>query len=376
MPRYGTLALSDLLELGGTTIESYGEQRLLDDIRVAMNGHNASVMQQINDIGMDVVTDRIRSYGESGTVRGRMHRVDEFGLNDVQKVRKTVQTDNLGFPLERWEYVLGFTRDYIQRRSPRDAAQQVLGAQEADLDRIEYEVRFAFFSPSNVLNYYDYWVDDLQIPVRRLHNGDSTMIPSYRGKTFNGATHTHYVGRVGAALADADITALLNNVIEHGVRGPVELWINLEDEPLLASFANFYEFDPVELVNLSATGLVPRNNPRIDTINPDDPENRAIGRWQAKYTIRTKPWVFPGYAIAVDVGRRPLAWRVPDLGAGRGDVPTRRDLRMVAEWEIFPLRAQVVEREFGIGTQDRSAAAVIYFGGTSYVIPTFTLPAV
>lgn len=397
MPPFGTLALADLLARSSQSILDYGEANLLRDIQTALDAHNADVTMQLNDIGVSTTTERIRPYGIAAGARGRMHRIDEFGAVDVQKVKPSLQTDNLGFPLYRLQYAMGFTRDYFETRSPRDAALQVQGAMEADLDMIEYELKNAFFNPANDLTYYDVLVDDLQIPIRRLHNADSTLILPRGTKTFNGATHNHYLARAGGSVADADVTAAVDTVIEHGVTGPVEIWINLANEPAISALASFYEFDPVELYipNLVAGTQIPRSGQQqIITVNPDNPENRAIGRWRAVYTVRTKPWVPAGYVLVVDAGRNPLAWRsrattypaqgtaaglnggIPaGVGSATGDSPRSR-LRLVANHDHFPLRAEWMEREFGMAVQDRSAAAVLYIGNTSYVMPTIALPAV
>jgi len=397
MPPFGTLSLSDLLARSTQSILDYGEDNLLRDVQATLAVHNADVTMQLTDIGITPTTDRIRPYGLATGARGRMHRVDEFGAVDVQKVKPSLQTDNLGFPLYRLQYAMGFTRDYFETRSPRDAALQIQGAIEADLDMIEYELKNAFFNPTNDLSYYDVLVDDLQIPIRRLHNADGTMILPNRTKTFNGASHTHYLARAGASVADADVTAAVDTVIEHGVAGPVEIWINMQDEPTISALASFYEFDPVELVipNLVAGVQIPRSGQQqMVTVNPDNPENRPIGRWRAKYVIRTKPWVPAGYLLVMDVGRAPLAWRTRSIGfptqgtgaglnggiapgtrSATGDSP-RSALRLVADHDHFPLRAQWMEREYGIGVQNRSAASVLYLGNTSYVMPTIALPAV
>ena len=397
MPPFGTLALADLLARSAQTILDYGEANLLRDIQTALDAHNADVRMQLDDIGVSTTTDRLRPYGLAAGARGRMHRVDEFGAVDVQKVKPSLQTDNLGFPLFRNQYAMGFTRDYFETRSPRDAALQLQGAMNADLDIIEYELKNAFFNPANDLTYYDSLVDDVQIPVRRLHNADSTLILPYRTKTFNGATHNHYLARAGGSVTDAEVTAAVDTVIEHGVVGPVELWINLADEPTISALSSFYEFDAVELITpvLVAGTQIPRSGQtQIVTVNPSTPENRAVGRWRAVYVIRTKPWVPQGYVLVIDTGRNPIAWRsravgIPTQGTGAGlnaginpgtpsatgDSP-RSQLRLVADHEHFPLRAQWIEREFGMGVQDRSAAAILYIGGTSYVMPNIALPAV
>jgi len=200
------------------------------------------------------------------------------------------------------------------------------------------------------------------------------------GTVFNPATHTHYMGRAGGSVAASDITALINNVVEHGVEGAVQLWISMTDEPTIRAMANFYPFQAVELVtpNIVAGDQVMRSpGPLVPTINPPSPDNMVIGRWNAVYDVWIKPWVPAGYAMAIDTGKRPLRWRQrarPEPGQQIGAFG-RGTLRIVGEHEHFPLRAEWIEREFGLSTIDRVSAAILYFGNTSYTMPTITLPA-
>jgi hypothetical protein len=110
----------------------------------------------------------------------------------------------------------------------------------------------------------------------------------------------------------------------------------------------------------------------VDPLNPD---NMKIGKWNAKYEVSTKPWVYPGYFIVIDLGRKALRWRSRQNPSNAFGASGRSKLRIVAEHESFPLRATWMEREYGIGVGDRLAAAILYGGGTSYVMPTITMPA-
>ena len=377
---YGSHALRNLLGLN-TTIVSYGENRLVADLRTSMNAHNSAVDAMLSPF-MEFSDSRLEPYGASyNQMRVRGQRVDQSGAVDTQRARPGVSESNLGFPLDRWQYAWQFTRDFVETATPADAAVRILAIQQGDLDRIEYEFKNAFFNPANNLTWRDYLVDDLVLPVRRFANADGQTLPAGPGGiTFNPATHQHYMGRAGGALAAADYTALINNVVEHGVAGAVQLWINMADEPGILAMSNFYRFEATELVvpNVPAgTQVMRAPGPLTPTINPPAPDNMAIGRWNAKYDVWTKPWVPAGYAVCIDTGKRPLRWRQrarPETGTGVGAFG-RGTLRIVGEHEHFPLRAEWIEREFGLATIDRVGGAILYYGGTSYVMPTITLPA-
>jgi hypothetical protein len=57
-------------------------------------------------------------------------------------------------------------------------------------------------------------------------------------------------------------------------------------------------------------------------------------------------------------------FRVRQAAGGFGD------LQIAAEDEQYPLRARFMEREFGIGVWNRTAAAVLYTANSTYSAPT------
>jgi hypothetical protein len=369
---FGTHALAHLLE-NTTNIDVYGEQRLVNDIRTSLNAHNAAV-NAMAAVMMDETQVQQEAYGGFSTQpRVRGYKVNEFGAVDVQRARVAVTPGTIGYPLERVQFAWQVTRDYVERATVNDAAVRALAIQQGDLDLFEYEVKNALFNPVNNTTWQDYLVDNMPYQIKRLANADSSPLPvGPNGQVFNAATHTHYVGRAGGALAATDISALITNVIEHGVTGAVQVLINRADETAIRLFPNFYAFQATEIVVLNpVAGTVTMRDPGplVDRVNPTNPDNMAIGRWDAKYDVMTRPWVPAGYTIVRDSGRNPLRRRTRPGRAGRGD------LRIVADHEHFPLRAQWMEREYGIGVGDRTAMAILYNGGTSYVAPTFSLPA-
>lgn len=379
---FGTHALENLLERN-ETIQEFGEDKMLTAIRASIAAHNEAINEFLNPL-VRYTNLQQEPYGERvGTSRIRGQRVDQYGAVDVMRPRlPTVEVGNIGYPLYRWQFAWQFTRDYIETATPRDAAFRLLAIQQGDLDRIDYEVRNAFFNPVSDLTYRDQLTDNIQLPIRRLANGDGQMLPDGpNGEVYNPATHTHYMARAGGAVAPADIDAAVQNVLEHGVRGPLRIYINMEDEPTIRAMPNFYPFEfretytPLELLPES-TVLMRERGPLIEGVDPSNPDNMRIGRWNAKYEVSTKPWVYPGYIVVIDLGKRPLVWRSRQNPTAAFGAQGRSALRIVGGHERFPLRAEWMEREFGVAIGDRLAAAILYIGDTTYTMPTITLPAI
>ena len=366
--RFGTLALRDMLARRDINILQYGEDKAVAEIRTSIEAHNALQDQLYRDVA-DTPPDRLVTWGGSTVKSHRPYRVNQHGRVDVGRGDIAVSTASLGFPLHRYQWALGFTRDYFERKSPADAAEKILEIQKGDADQFEYDLRTALFNPTNDTAYIDYLVDDVNIPLRALLNADGAYIPPNGNNTFDPNTHTHYVAISG--LTATFITAAVTNLVEHGPVGAVEIWFNSADVSLLDSMAPFREYlqPGIRVVespgDVLPTGTQPTLGPNVG--------NRAIGTWNWDYQVWSKDNIVPaGYFIVRDTGQPIVGHRVPaDFpgAAGRGL------LRTVADHEHFPLRAQFMEREYGFSIWNRASAVIGYFGGASYTPPTVVMGA-
>lgn len=88
--------------------------------------------------------------------------------------------------------------------------------------------------------------------------------------------------------------------------------------------------------------------------------NRAIGVIN-DVEVWIKPWVPANYIITFIRGTRPVV-RIRQRGG----------LEMVADNEQYPLRCQTLEHLYGVGVLERTAMAVLYINGGSYVAPTIS----
>jgi hypothetical protein len=240
----------------------------------------------------------------------------------------------------------------------------MVAAERADTAQVRASLSRALFTPTNNLTYKDRLVDGVTLPLRALLNADGAAIPDDEfGNTFNGATHTHYLAT--ASLIAANIESAVTTVVEHGVTGRMVIYINRAQETAVSGFANF---DPYMLPMVRPGGGSTADVTDTD-IEPFDLYNRAIGVWNGAIEVWVKPWVPASYIVVADIdpGRRILARRRREGNAALDA------LQIVADDEKYPLRAQTMEREFGVSVWAREKAAVLYTGGGSYVTPTFTI---
>ncbi len=351
---YGTLSVLDQLNASQQTVTEFGEDQAFDAIQRSLDAHNAITAEALGDL-VEFTSDNLRRYGTVSTME--MEEVDEFGAVDTQKMTAGA---NVGFPLRKSQIAIQWTRTFMLTQRAGELAAQAVAAQEADRRGIQRSIKRAVFGPTNSLTYVDRLVDNVTLPLRALVNADGTGIPNGpNGEAFDGATHTHYLAT--AALVAANVSALIETVVEHGVTGQVRLYINRAQEAAIRAMANFQPYMDARIipsVNASrADGALLMTN-----IN-----SRAIGTFDAA-EVWVKPWIPASYLFAFDARTtaKPLAFRT------RTGAPTGLGaLAIAADHEHYPLRAQHMEREYGISVYTRTAGAVLYVGSASYVAPVF-----
>lgn len=360
---YGTLVTIDTLQaIDAANIFEYGEDLLYQHIRDLLDIHNAQV-RDMTTLLVEPTTERVARYGNQA-VTAEMVEVDEFGAADVQKT--AVVGHDIGWPLRKFQYALGWTRNYFEVKSVADLAKEYVAAQDADAKNVRRKILQALFHPTNNTAYQDRFIDGVTLPLRALINADGTTLPMDEyGNTFDGSTHTHYLARAGGTLAASDVTALVDTVVEHGVHGgEVVLYINKAQQAAVSAMALFDPFQkpliepgPGSTADVVAGGRV---------LNPYTVDDRPIGVWDGYVIVWTKPWMPANYlATIITGGRNPKVLR-----QRRRNVAGYGDFRLVGQHDHFPLRADHMEREFGVSVWNRVGAAVMYAGGTSYVEPT------
>jgi hypothetical protein len=347
---YGTLSVTDLLATTQQSVAEVGEQRIFETLQDDLNIHNGRVRQMRAALA-ETTTDRQRRYGGNDAMV--MEDIAEFGTPDAQKVAAGA---TVGFPLRLAGVTIQWTRKWFQNHTAAELAAQYTAAKAADIKRIERDIKRALFTATNS-TFVDRLVDVVSLSVKALVNADSAAIPlGPEGDSFDGATHTHYLG-TGSFVA-ADLTGLIDTVLEHHNTGQVMVYINKAQEAAVRAFTGFTAYtDPRLMLGTQA------NQPgaRLDLLNPT---NRAIGIF-GPAEIWVKPWIPASYLFAWVAGAPPpLAFRIRN--------PQADALVIAADDEVHPLRAQSMEREFGVGVWTRTNGAALYTGNATYASPTIT----
>lgn len=355
---YGTLQIFDTIgarrAAANDYIHLYDERTLYEQLQVFLDAHNRLIDMMTSDL-VEQTQERYLTWGSNDTVD--MIEGDEFSRPDAQKV--SVSPTAMGFPLRFKQVAYGVTRLFMETKTLGDLEQVITAATDADIrDRLK-AIRAALFNPTNNLTYKDRWVDGITLPIRALINADGTYIPPDRfGNTFDGNTHTHFLGT--SSFADTDLLALINTVVEHYPTGSVRVYINRAQETTVRGFTSgttkFYPYYDARI-----TPTVNADVARGNTLDQLSIYDRAIGIFGAS-EVWVKPWLPANYVFAFNTGA-PKPLRMRTRNAQRGN------LRIAADLEMYPLRATFLEREYGIGVYERTNGACLKTDNATYSAP-------
>jgi hypothetical protein len=353
----GTYDISTLLATRFQSAAEFGLDTIQQVLEADLAAHNAIVAGMVDEM-CEITPDRQRKYGSSAD--GEMVEVDEYGRAPTQAPRVGA---TVGFPLRLFQFALGWTEKYLQIATPADLAQATIGAQSAHLRAIQRDIKRAIYISTNY-TFNDHLIDKVDLAVKRFVNADSAAIPNGpNGETFDGATHTHY--DANATLTATVLKNNINDVIEHGYGGAVRAAISKTDEAAVRALPGFVAYPDPRLIFPSVpanfAGGVPGQTLDIARL-----DNRAIGIFEGA-EVWVKPWALANYAFAWDAAspNKPLGFR-------QRTQTTLQGLRIAAKLSKYPLVAEYMEAEFGIGVWTRTNGACLYFAGGSWTDPTIS----
>lgn len=359
----GTYTIADLLEntFATTSVVELGMENILRAIQEDLRIHNERTNEMISQIA-EISTERSTVYGTNA--EGEMHKKDEFTRGPTQKVSVGSKVE---FPLDGFQFAVGWTADYLRRATVQDMARKQVSARQAHLRRLQRDIKEALFGATN-FTYVDRLVDGNNLAVKRLVNADSAPIPNGpNGETFNAATHTHYDGidwsAADAAARIAFIQGLIQDVVEHGHGDDVRLYINRAQAADVRALTP--NFAPLLVPNVvpAPGGTATVGEGRLDITRLDD---ILIGYFDG-VGVWTKPWVPANYFFVSAYGdaRKPLRYRQSMIAQERG-------LFLAGEIVTHPLQARYMEAFHGFGVLNRTNGAIGYLGNATYAVPTFT----
>lgn len=374
-------SLQQLKLARGMTVLQYGEGNMYANVDAAFRAANAEVALLVGRY-CKVTNQR------AGLVGGDTDNVEVEELTSTERAQSETGgvLSEVGWPLRKYGKRLAWTRDALEVMQVSEFAANVTRIITGDKRNIIRQIQRSIYVPTSY-DFYDTLLDRAKLKVKPAGwNADGSPIPyDPYGTPFTASTHTHYLARAGGAFVESDLERLVNTVAQHGFEGTIKIEIDSAQEATVRTFGDFEKL--LYVGSVPGADVSYNDQQRLD---PRRTKDRVIGYWRG-YEVAVRYTAIPGYVMAyVDDSNpegKPLAIRVRGTGEGSiggalnsiiagnaadGNVGFG-DLRLVAQVDDYPLRANEWHREFGVGGNDRSKLAVLYVGGTVYVAPTITV---
>jgi hypothetical protein len=292
-----------------------------------------------------------------GTTDMQMSRTDELGLG-WSKTEKNLW--EIGLPLYKFNLPLSWTQDFLNVATVQELDKTFKAAQIAYARTLVKEFQKSIFYATNATVYDKFASDNSAITVRRWWNNDGANVPpNMNGDTFS--NHTHFLGKAGATVTQAEIQGLILKVTEHDNNNPA-LYINKSDWATLKNVTGFAQ--------LTSPLIVPSNasDSTIQKLELGTLDSKMVGLFDGVVPVYTRPWGIANFVACLDLTAdpTPVAMRVHENPAVRGlMLDTKQDAHLVCK-ESYAY--------FGFGCVNRGAGAVIDIstGSSTYTSPTIS----
>ena len=351
-----TLSILDVDGYGDIRVKDYGVDRAWEQFDVFRAEHNKITASMFDHLLQGVTEDRLRRFGDVDTLT--MERVEmEYGAPSVKAA--SMQPYEVGLPIFKLGVNQQWTKDAISLMSVGQFNKQLVAVLTADIRAMRTELGKALFRNTNYEFRDRYSSDGRILPVRALVNADTLPIPvGPMATTFDGSTHSHY--GTAAAVNDASVKALVNNVMEHTTTGVPVIEVNIAQEAEMRALTGFTAAqDPRLMLGVNITHI----QDKLDLWNQND---RFIGIIDSGAEVWVRPYIPANYLLCYVRGgelEKPLTQRRHMLHSS--------DLEVKESMTLHPsLQAREISRVTGFGVTGRTSAAILQKTGGSYTIPS------
>lgn len=313
------------------------------------------------------VTSLIERVAQVSTARFEV--ASEYG--EPRGIRPTTGYFNLGYDFEWYDIAARYTWRFL---AEAPAAQiQAINAQVLEADNIlifEKVLQAIYAGNTN----REANIDEQIVPVYGLYNGDGTVPPQYKSKTFTG-THTHYMTSGAATIAPDDLDDLYENVAEHGYTKQngyaFVVFVPSREAKAIRSFKIIngatYDFIPAQG---DFTQLLPVNQQLVGS-QPASTWNgmNVLGAYGPMLIIEEDA-LPSGYIMGMATGGQENLGN--PVGLREHQNTSLRGLRLIKGVNPdYPLIDSFYNRGFGTGIRQRGGAAVMQITANA----TYTPPA-
>ncbi len=289
--------------------------------------------------------------------RAKMERATEYGQPSLVRTERVARA----FYLDRWDVGIGFTQEFLDDATDAEIQANRLLVEEAWMSRQRQNVLELLMRSAN-------FTDPKEgLAVKRLYNNDGEVPPDYDIYTFLG-THQHYLTTAGAALVQADLTTIEDDLISHGYGdnssgGAGGELLLFSPRDLVAKIRTFASFIP------SATSQIAAILPNSGVVVGNRPSGAGwkVEGTLGKLAIIESTAIPAGNLVATTTGGQLAPSNV--LGIRQHINPSARGLRLNPGRNDYPLLDSFYDGYIGGGVKHRGAALVMQETAGAYTDP-------
>jgi hypothetical protein len=258
-------------------------------------------------------------------------------------------------PLQKWDFMLGWTADYLEEARMSDLQADVSLAIEAGSNRWRMSLLQRLIKRGDESGtVYGLSTTGLSpgFATAAANTGVDFVPPSYAGTIFTSA-HEHYVSLAGGVFTNAVFSDARSELEEHGHEPPYEFIIGPSDEATVTALTDFVSVNEA-LVNQSILSAATTFT------------GQAVGGKRPIGAISGfRVWVVPGMpqyygfgwkSYGMNSPRNPLVVRLPDGATS----PALRLIRDSNNPGIAPVQNLMAQMHFGVGVGDRTNGTARY----------------
>jgi hypothetical protein len=301
----------------------------------------------------------------------RFERATEFG--EPRGVRQKPKAFFLGYDFDWYDIAARFTWRYLLDATSAQVEAIHASVLDADNQLVFTKVLEALYNNEN--RTAD--IEDQEVNVYALYNGDGTTPPRYKTNTFDG-THNHYLVSGAAAITPGDLDDLYEHLRHHGYGAEngvnQVVAVNSREGKVIRGFritnGATYDFIPAAgepTDRLLEPGQVIFGNQPSSTFRGLN----VIGKYGHQLIVEDD--LFPaGYVVVIGTGG-PENLNNP---VGIRQHPAAPGLRLVKGRDAdYPLTDSFYQRGIGTGIRQRGGAAVMQIKASgTYTPPSEYLP--
>lgn len=350
------VSLDELYEEINSTIALLNSQRspLLAALTFSVTNPYEEVMQVIND---------------------EFEEADEFGQpKGIRLGRPWV----MGYDMKYFDLGIRYTFRFLGRAPASEIRALNNSALEADQRLVMKRVLERLFDNTN-------WTATLEqtgtvVTVYPLYNGATTTLPATppSWKTFTHTTsHNHYLTSGNTAITSDNLESMYDHIYHHGyTQGGTTVYalVNKTEADRIRAFrvsgGDLYDFIPAtgqpdSVFRGTLVGQLPGVPSAVPNLFPG-----FIGTY-GPISIVQEDYVNANYVLMFASGgafnlANPVGVRDHENAALRG-------LKLIPQFERYPLRESFYHHALGVGTRIPGAGVVMQVTAGSYAIPTFSL---